>query len=300
MAAFQPFFSPKQVAKALNASESSVKRWCDQGAIETARTVGGHRKISLDALRRFLSESNRTLANPQFIGLRISTQNNEPLEQGDNQTDKIAFRDALAAGDEIVCGRILRDRVQRSGEPRSRIADFLITDAMHELGHAWDKSDIDPYQERRGCEICIRLINELRTSLPLPSPTAPIAVGGTFTGDPYQIATALVELTLRELGWNATSLGCELPVESFLRAASDYQPTMIWISVSTIADIKTFIDAQNHLVGNLPTETAIVLGGRGLSALATEELERLQYSALCNALGELSDFAHLLNASKSA
>ncbi len=297
MAAFQPFFSPKQVAKALDASESSVKRWCDQGAIETVRTVGGHRKISLDALQRFLEASNRTLANPQLIGLRVAPQSTTNYSVTGDREDQIAFRKLLADGDELACGRILRDRIQRSGAPRSRVADFFITDAMHGIGDAWDKSELDAYQERRGCEICLRLIHELRSSLPLPSPTAPIAVGGTLSGDPYQIPTALVELSLREMGWNATNLGCELPVESFLRAANDYQPTMIWISVSTISDEKAFTESENRLVDGLPTETAVVLGGRALASLSTENL---QYSALCNALGELTDFAHLLSASQSA
>ena len=43
----------RQVAEALSVSESSVKRWCDQGAIPTIRTVGGHRRIPLDGLLRF-------------------------------------------------------------------------------------------------------------------------------------------------------------------------------------------------------------------------------------------------------
>ena len=128
-------------------------------------------------------------------------------------------------------------------------------------------------------------------------PTAPIAMGGTLSGDPYQIPTALVDLTLRELGWNATSLGCELPVESFLKAALDYQPTLIWLSVSAYADLEQFIADENRLVDGLPPETAVVVGGRGIIESA---LDRLQYSAICSELSELIDFAHILVSSKSA
>lgn len=297
MAAFQPFFSPKQVAKALNASESSVKRWCDQGAIETVRTVGGHRKISLDAIRRFLTNTNRTLSNPQSIGLKVTAEPTANEIPGGRDADQREFREALASGDEAKCRRILRDRIERAGGPSSRSADILITDAMHGIGHAWDDNQLDAYQERRGCEICLRLINELRAGLPLPSPTAPIAMGGTFSGDPYQIPTALVDLTLRELGWSATSLGCELPVESFLKAARDYQPTLIWLSVSAYADLEQFIADENRLVDGLPPETAVIVGGRGIIESA---LDRLQYSAICSELSELIDFAHILVSSKSA
>ena len=69
MAAQQPRFSPKQVASALQASESSVKRWCDQGAIASVRTVGGHRRITLDGLQRFLRDSQRALSAPEELGL---------------------------------------------------------------------------------------------------------------------------------------------------------------------------------------------------------------------------------------
>lgn len=297
MAAYQPTFSPKQVAKALNASESSVKRWCDQGAIETIRTVGGHRKISLDAIRKFIAATNRTLSDPTSIGLKLTPESRVSDLPGGSEADQIDFRNALAAGDETLCRRILRSRIERTGERNSRVADYLITDAMHGIGHAWDESKIDAYQERRGCEICLRLIHELRATLPLPSPNAPIALGGTLTGDPYQIPTALVELTLRESGWNATSLGCELPVDSFIKAAQDHRPALIWLSVSAVRDEATFFADENRLVDQLPAEIAIVLGGRGIPDRG-EEL--LQYSAICGALSELSDFAHLLTASKSA
>ena len=41
----------------------------------------------------------------------------------------------------------------------------MITDAMHGIGDAWDCNDVDVYQERRACEICLRLIYELRSEL---------------------------------------------------------------------------------------------------------------------------------------
>lgn len=193
MAAQQPCFSPKQVAAVLQASESSVKRWCDQGAIATVRTVGGHRKITLDALQEFLRINQRQLPDPRAIGLATGALATEPDIPGGQDSDQRQFRHALAMGDEWKCRRILRTRVDTVGSP-SEAAGFLITDAMHGIGEAWDWRKIDAYQERRGCDICIRLINELRNELPTLPKAAPKALGGTLTGDPYQLPTALVEL----------------------------------------------------------------------------------------------------------
>ena len=297
MPAFQPFFSPKQVARALNASESSVKRWCDQGAIETIKTVGGHRKISLDAIRKFVSKTNRTLVNPQSIGLQIAPRPDESALAGGDDEDQSRFRIAIAAGDESECRHILKSRIERSPEKSSEVADFLITDAMHSIGHAWSTDEIDAYQERRACDIALRLIGEIRAALPNPKSNAPLAFGGTLSQDHYQIPTALVELTLREVGWNATNLGCNLPVDSFLKAADDHQPAIIWLSVSVIFDEMAFIADQHRLVEGLPSGTAMVIGGRGIPE---ETAENLQYSAICHSLSELSNFAYLLDASKTA
>ena len=67
------FVTPKQVARAIQVSESSVKRWCDKGVIPTQKTAGGHRRIQLAGLVRFLRESGQVLARPEVIGLPATT-----------------------------------------------------------------------------------------------------------------------------------------------------------------------------------------------------------------------------------
>ena len=153
---------------------------------------------------------------------------------------------------------------------------------------------MDAYQERRGCDICIRLVNELRRELPVLPGSAPIALGGTPSGDPYQLPTALVELSLRESGWNATSLGSNLPTESFLRAIEDYHPKLVWLSVSSIQDPEQFVHEERRLADALGENVALLVGGRAL----TDELRpRLRYTAHCDGLRNLMDFAFMLRMS---
>ena len=61
--------TPKQVARAIQVSESSVKRWCDKGAIPTRYTAGGHRRIPLSGLMQFLRATKHELIAPEVIGL---------------------------------------------------------------------------------------------------------------------------------------------------------------------------------------------------------------------------------------
>lgn len=291
MVAKQPHFSPKQIAEALQASESSVKRWCDRGAISSVRTVGGHRRITLDALQSFLRESERQLEAPQALGLSTQIASVQTtLIPGGDDPDQVEFREALGRGDEDECVRIVQ-RLLSTGSTRAEVVEWLITDAMHGIGEAWDCKNLDAYQERRGCGICTRLVYKLRSDLPPVAAGAPIAIGGTLSDDPYELPTTMVELALRENGWNAINLGNGLPAESMLRAANDYQPKIVWLSVSTFRNADHFVQQCNALAERLTEDTSLLLGGRGL----TDEIRpRLKYTSHCDNLRSLVQLANII------
>ena len=290
MAAKQPHFSPKQIAAALQVSESSVKRWCDGGSIPVIRTLGGHRRITLDALQHFLTDGQRCLVNPDVLGLPNLSPGRATSIPGSDIPSQVEFRDALATGDEAACERIVDERLE-AGWTRAETAEDLITEAMHGIGHSWETHTLDVYQERRSCEISMRLIHRLRLDVPAPQENAPIAIGGSPEGDPYQLPTALVELALREAGWNAINLGSNLPLESFVQAAHDYRPDLVWMSVSAIEDPTMFVAAQNKLAGSLGEEVPLLIGGR---ALDDRIRPRLRYTAHCDSLRHVVELASMI------
>ena len=61
--------SPKQVARAIGVSESSLKRWCDRGLIKTVKTAGGHRKMEIGEVLAFIRENDHALVAPELLGL---------------------------------------------------------------------------------------------------------------------------------------------------------------------------------------------------------------------------------------
>ncbi|WP_230253953.1 helix-turn-helix domain-containing protein [Rhodopirellula halodulae] len=290
VAARQPQFSPKQIAAAMNVSESSVKRWCDNGTIPVIKTAGGHRRITLDSLQAFVSGGDRCLIRPELLGLPPLAIQRETRIEGSSDPLSENFRHALAEGDESLCRDLMQQKIA-SGATRSEAAEALITDAMHGFGEAWDCNTLDVYQERRGCDIAMRLIYELRSEIPAPGGSAPVAIGGAPEGDPYQLPTMLVELALREVGWNATSLGNDLPMESFIQAALDYDPQMVWLSVSSVSEPGMFVAAQNQFAESLGEDVPLLIGGR---ALSDKLRPRLRYTAHCDSLRNLVELAAMM------
>ncbi len=47
-------YRPSQVAELLGVSVDTVRRWCDEGRLETTRSSGGHRLVSGPGLARYL------------------------------------------------------------------------------------------------------------------------------------------------------------------------------------------------------------------------------------------------------
>ncbi|WP_233148389.1 MerR family transcriptional regulator [Rhodopirellula sp. MGV] len=291
-------FSPKEVAQSLRVSESSVKRWCDKGAIPTMRTVGGHRRITLTALREFLRSTRRSLVDPDVLGIdeveltlacppiarrpSIPGEGHEPTQHD--------FRSALAAGDEGHCMKLLLERVSQ-GWGRAEAAEDLITDAMRGIGQAWDCGELKVYQERRSCLICQRLIEKLRDGLPTLPANAPIAIGAAPATDPYQLPTAMVELALRENGWNAINLGNNVPLDSCIEAVQEYSPTLVWLSVTSVADPQEFIREENRLANALDDNMSMIVGGRALDDVLRP---KLRYTAYCDSLRHLVELASML------
>ncbi len=288
-------YSPKQVADRLGVSESSVKRWLDQGTVPILRTAGGHRRVSQESVDQLLEQLKKTSGFPRLSEVGDDASSDFAAEESRISTDwrgkaieeiAEAFRVSLIEGEEQKCRSFIDSLIDRGHSP-STAADLLITPAMHGFGHAWERGDLSIYQERRACGIAMELLASLKRQLPV-KPGGPIAIGGAPEGDQYQLPTAMVELALTECGWNAQSLGCNLPMPEFTAAVNEYHPRVLWISISWLMDEHKFVRDFNAMVDQLPKQTAVLIGGRA----ATDSLRpRLRYTGHCDSIRHLVDLA---------
>ena len=283
--------SPKQVARVIGVSESSLKRWCDQGLIRMERTAGGHRKMQISEVIRFVREHNHKLVNPELLGLPPVSDHAE-LGLTRSRTRLV---DALLSGNELVARQIIFD-LYLAKHPLSVIFDEVVAAAFREIGERWACEAADIYQERRSCGIAVRVLFDIRRVQASPDPAWP-AVGGTIEGDLYEMPSTMVEMVLREAGFQATFLGTSLPIASLARAVKETRPRLFWLSVSHIPDgfdlaaaVRVVADACNDI------GAALVVGGR---ALTSELRQQMTYSAFCDTMQHLESFARTLKRSSA-
>jgi excisionase family DNA binding protein len=279
--------SPRQVARAIGVSEASLKRWCDQGLLPATRTAGGHRRLTPAGVLEFLRQTGRELVRPEVLGLPTAT----------GRTDRAIHRvvppmvAALLAGDEGSVRRLLFN-LFLGGHSLVDIGDRVLAVAFDEIGRKWEADEIEIYCERRACEVCVRVLQDFRSALPPPPAGAPVAIGGTPAGDVYQLPTLLVELVLRQAGWQAQSYGVGLPLDTLSAALERVRPQLFWLSASWIPDRDEFLAAYARLQATAAgAGVPVVVGGRAL----TEDIRRaMRYAAFGDTLGHLTTFVDSL------
>lgn len=280
--------SPKQVARAIGVSESSLKRWCDRGLIRSIRTAGGHRKLPISGVLEFLKSRGHEIIQPELLGLPSTVGHGERTLRG--AEDRL--KEALIAGDELICRQIMLN-LYLANNRISVICDEVIAVAFEEIGDLWDCGDVEVYQERRSCEICSRILQEMWATVPRMEDGSPIAMGGTLEGDHYTLPTAMVELVLRDNGWRATSLGCSLPLFTLKAAIEQNRPKLFWLSVSYVRDEERFLEETSELFqAAQESGAALVVGGRALNETIRKQMK---YSAFCDTMQHVESFAATLH-----
>ena len=281
--------TPKQVAQTAGLSESTIKRWCDQGLLATVRTAGGHRRLAIPEVVQYLRRSGIQLVRPEILGLPSNAgQGATVLSRAQEQ-----LRQALLAGDEEQCRRIVFD-LYLSGQSACEICDRVMANAFHQIGLGWERGEVDVYRERLGCEIAMKVLHELMLVLAPRPRNAPLALGGTLEHDPYGLPTRMVELALREAGWRATSLGTQLPASTLAEAIREKRPRLLWLSISSVASLPQFLADYETLRTIAEKQgVAVVVGGR---ALTGEVRQQMTFSCYGDSLRHLVTFAATLTA----
>lgn len=275
--------TPRQVARAIGVSESSLKRWCDRGMIPMVCTAGGHRRLPISGVLEFIRSQRHTLVHPDAIGL--------PKESGQRRPSLVAARQileqALVEGDEFQARQVILD-LYLDNHQLSVLCDSVIAPSFHQIGERWQCGDLEVYRERRACRICVRVLHEVRSLMATPRPHGPLAIGATPAGDNYEVPTTMVELVLRQNGWNASSLGSSLPIDTLAVAIRENRPPLFWLSLSLVVDPAELVAQFPLLMQAAADHTRIVLGGRAVTHELRSQLSGVLY---CDSMRQLEEIA---------
>jgi len=278
--------SPRDLARSLGVSESSVKRWVDDGALAAMRTAGGHRRIALAEAVRFARQSGSPVVRPDLL---VGAGAPAPVARFDAATQEEMGERlyGLLERDDAAAARALLLALYVSGWPVAGICDGPMRGALARIGALWLHGPVGIVIEHLATGTCVRALAEMRTLFPPPAEGAPVALGAAPSGDPYLLPSMMAAAVLAELGYRDHNLGPEVPMAALEQAAERYRPQIVWLAMSVARDEARLAADVADLAGRLALRGAsLVVGGRGAPALAPSPgLVRI------DSMAELSAFA---------
>ena len=249
--------TPKDMAVAIGVSESSLRRWVDSGALRMYRTKGGHRRIPIAEGLRFIRESGSTLIRPDLLGIHLG-------ELGDASQDAAAdaMFDAIRTGDDSRAYSVVMS-LFATGNSVASICDGPICQAMHRVGELWKHDRRGILQEHHATDVCITLLQTLHQSLPKPADHAPLAMGGTPSGDVYTMPSLMAGLVLADAGMRQINYGTNTPADLLGDAAVEQSTALVWLSISVDLPKEQLRTELQRLARRLAANhTLLVIGGR--------------------------------------
>ncbi len=281
----QTLLTPAQAARSLGLSESTVRRLCDDGLLESVRTDGGHRRIRPSDVAAYA----RSHAVPES-----ASQARGAAGRGGRRANEQELlertREALLDGDALLLRRLLGE-LSLAGESAAFIADRLLAPALAELGQRWCDGALSVYREHRASEQVLAAVSEARERF-APQPRARRALCAAPEADPNSLAAAMASWVLAEAGYAAVLLGADVPFDALREAVVELGPRLLVLSISHVEDLKSFkrgcraLFAQTQQAG-----CVLAVGGRALDA---ELKQALSADFFGDSLAELDEYARSL------
>ncbi|MEZ6095150.1 MAG: B12-binding domain-containing protein [Pirellulaceae bacterium] len=280
----QSFLSCLQAARVMGVSSSTVKRLCDDESLEVVRTPGGHRRIPAQAIEAWLAENGM-----QSVAMPGSKRKYVRLLAHDEMVD------ALAAGNVDLVEFDLSERLCR-GEMFPEIVDDVLMPVMTEVGSLWERGEWDVYQEHFATKTLADVLARIRQSdfskwRDQPRIAASMAICCTLDEEQHGLITDMIELSLVQMGWQCVNLGVGIPQASLVSAVKEFDPRLICVSYSFVADVEQCYTSNRCLFNEMHENQRLMIGGRGL---VNCDLSQMKYHQLGSSLSDIANFAREL------
>ncbi len=247
----------KAVARLLNVSEATIKRWADDGLIQSDKTVGGHRRFGLAGIARFQRERGAT---PQ----RTAAQSARKPASKEKVSTSLLFQHLIAGHEDET--RALLINAYLHGTSLASLFDRVVTTAMHQIGDHWYRGELTIADEHLATQTAITALQDLRSVIHLAAASELKALICGVEGDLHELPVHLSHVLLENDGWDVINLGPNTPFFAVADALTKHRPRLLCVSAKLMTDPDRLARdyAQVHKAAS-KLGSAIVLGGDGFA-----------------------------------
>jgi methanogenic corrinoid protein MtbC1 len=259
--------STAAVARLFDVTETTVKRWADDGALKCQKTPGGHRKF----LIRYVAEF-ATAHNLEPLGALT-------LPEGDAHAS--AIDTAILLRDFTVLTNAFVEKALFPGESDLfrylsylyqhhfhlwEICDLVLRPGMCEIGVRWQRGEIGVSHEHRASSEVLSALAKLQTQVYIRPATGRSAICACLDQESHEIGLRCIANIFECEGWTVRYLGARTPAGALVDAIGELPPTVVCLSVSAAGDRGTLRSDLKRVTAAAHAQAArVVVGGEGAS-----------------------------------
>jgi MerR family transcriptional regulator, light-induced transcriptional regulator len=262
--------STADVARLFNVTETTVKRWADEGTLRCQKTPGGHRKFEVRNVVEFAEvnhfEPVGTLAIPEEDRL---AQRIQVATLGRDFSELIAayVEKALApdrAGLFPFVSYLYQHRVQLW-----EMYDLVVRPGMAEIGERFVRGEIGVNHEHRASYETLDALSKLQAQIHIKPSAGRSVVCACVGEDLHEIGLRCASYIFESEGWMVIYLGARIPAEAVQSAIGELKPDLACLSVTHPAVGESHLDALGKITrGARESGCRVILGGRVAASLS--------------------------------
>lgn len=251
-------YTVKQVASLTGASEATLRAWERRyGVVAPSRSSSGYRlydDAQVAVLREMASLVHAGVPASRAAGV-LREEHRRP------GPEDVPAGDLIAAATSLDPIGLLTTLEQAFGSaPFEQLAGSWLPTQVQRLGDAWERGELGVAQEHFASAGLMRAIAGVYTSAQEPDPARPILVGLPPRAH-HHIMLFAFAACLRRLGCAVVYLGQDVPIESWVQAATLARPRAVVLGVSMADDVEQAQATIDGLARVVPPVT-VWAGGR--------------------------------------
>ena len=214
-----------------------MKRWCNEGDLDSEVTDGGHRRIAIDTALEFADARGiRTILTPfrpyeSHVWRALKAVETERSFEPINRLGVEWAR----RGDFERLEQLYLTLARAEVMPFSAYADHAVSGLMRSVGAEWQAGRMRVGDEHMVSQAMTGVLLSLRREwLDLRQPLfprGPVAVVGALEGNQHQLGALCVRITLERQGWTVFYPGADVPMEDFGVIQMSREASLVCISL---------------------------------------------------------------------
>lgn len=258
--------STADVARLFNVTETTVKRWANEGTLKCMKTPGGHRKFEM----KHVVEFAQTLEFEPAGALTLTSE--DALAQ--KIQIAILSRDFAALKDAFL---------EKSLSPNKRdlfvyfsylyqhkihlweIFDLIVGPGMREIGDRWAQGVISIEQEHRASYETLDALAKLQTQIHTRPEKGLRVILACPGEEQHEIGLKCAAYIFEAEGWLGHYLGARTPYSSLLNVVDELRPAALCLSVTIYPETPGEIaELQDTILKIQQKGVPVLIGGKAV------------------------------------